>query len=330
MEIDALREAQKEAFKTLENSFKKNRLSHAYIFEGDAGTMKFDAALFFAAKLLCQETQSPCMDCKQCNRIKNMTHPNLYVVKLRKTEIVKEDIKALQTEFSKTALEEGPKIYIIESAERMNAYAQNALLKFLEEPHSETYAILLSEDANKMLPTIQSRSQRVPFHRLSESSIEKHLLQEGFEQTQARLASRMRATLEDAKALLEDVYLEELIDIAHAIYDALATNQSALITLHNEADQLFNDKEKVDVFIDVLTHYQKDLIYGKINNHNQMIFAEFIETIETLCEKYSLNYLIHVLERMLTIKVRQRNHINMRLAFDNLMIALERGEAYEK
>ena len=330
MDVTQLRENQKEAFNIIENSFRRNRLSHAYIFEGDAGSMKFDAALFFAAKLLCKHDEAPCLDCHDCRRVHNITHPNLYVVRLKKTEIVKDDIRGLQSEFSKTALEEGPKVYIIEQAEKMNAYAQNALLKFLEEPLSETYAILLSLDADKMLPTIQSRSQRVPFHRLSESSIESMLLEAGYEQTQSKLAARMQATYEDAKTFLNDVYLDELIDAASAVYDALANDESALVAFHREADGLLGDKEKVAYLIDVFIHYQKDLIYGKIKNQSQMIFAEAVDTIERLNARFPMSHHIDILERMLTIKVRLRSHINVKLALDNLMIALDKGEPNEE
>lgn len=328
MDLETLKKAQKEAFQMIENSFSNQKLSHAYIFEGDAGVMKLDAALFFAAKVLCHETVTPCMECKNCKRIINQTHPNLYTVKLKKSEIVKNDIKALQSEFSKTALEAGPKIYIIESAERMNAYAQNALLKFLEEPTSETYALLLSDDATHLLPTIQSRSQRIPFHPINEDLIEDALSQLGYEQHQSRLASRMRPTIEDAKALLDSTDLESLIDDVNTVYEAYADGKSLLIAFHETLDPVLNQKEMVDVLIDVFIHYQKDIIYGKINNRNHIVFADSINAIERIMERTTLKTLTKHLEKMLQIKIRQRNYINMRLAFDNLLIAMEKGDSH--
>jgi len=328
MDFDTLKKAQNEAFRMLENSFNNEKLSHAYIFEGDAGSMKMDAALFFASKVLCLDEEKPCMQCKNCKRVINQTHPNLYIVKLKKSEIVKEDIKSLQSEFSKTALESGPKIYIIESAERMNAYAQNALLKFLEEPTTETYAILLSNDASQMLPTIQSRSQRIPFHPVNETLIEEALINLGYSNTLSRLASRMRPTIEDAKTLLETVDIEPLIDEVGALYETYANGGSLLIKFHESLDQTLNDKTKVDVLIDLFIHYQKDVIYGKINNQSQIIFADYMRAFEQLMESISLKTLTKHLEKMLQMKLRQRNYINMRLAFDNLLIAMERGDFY--
>ncbi len=307
----------------IENSFKKERLSHAYIFEGDAGTMRFDVALFFAAKLFCRNEKPPCFECNQCKRVLNLTHPNLYVVRLQKTAIVKDDIKALQAEFSKTALEEGPKIYIIEAADKMNAHAQNALLKFLEEPHPSMYAILLCEDAGKLLPTIQSRAQNLHFKRLSDKAIETALVQEGFEMTSSRLAARLESTVETARGLLDESDLEDLTDVVKAVYRDIAGEESPLLTLQKEAGQHFNDSQKLRMLIDIFIHYQKDLIYGKINSHNQIVFAEEIDTIESCVKRYELDDLIAILEQMLTIKTRQNNFINMRLAFDNLMLALE-------
>ena len=93
-------------------------------------------------------------------------------------------------------------------------------------------------------------------------------------------------------------------------------------------DQTLNDKAKVDVLIDLFIHYQKDVIYGKINNQSQIVFAEYMAAIEQLMESISLKTLTKHLEKMLQMKLRQRNYINMRLAFDNLLIAMERGDFY--
>ena len=66
---------------------------------------------------------------------------------------------ALQEEFSKTSQIEGPRIYIINHADKMSTQAANSLLKFIEEPTSEeTYGILITEQKDSILPTIISRS----------------------------------------------------------------------------------------------------------------------------------------------------------------------------
>lgn len=63
------------------------------------------------------------------------------------------------------------KVFIIESAERMQPASSNALLKTLEEPLLDSYWILLSSSIQEILPTILSRCAKIPFHPLNSSEI---------------------------------------------------------------------------------------------------------------------------------------------------------------
>ncbi len=331
MDFKNLQEAQKTALNILVNSYQRGRLSHAYIFEGAAGSMKFDTALFFAALLLCKaEEHRPCGTCSNCRRVQHLTHPNIYVVRPTKRQIVKESIQALRQEFSKTKIEEGPRVYIVEDADTMNPHAANALLKFLEEPHEDMYAILLAEDAMNLLPTLRSRSQSVPFHPLPKGTIEKTLSEEGYETTYLTLASRLNDTPEEARVFLDDENLESVVESVDAVYSSLHENQAALLTFREQAEEFVRNKQTVATLLDVFIHYQKDLIYGKIGNRNQIVFADRIDTIEALAKRYELNDLLAVLEHMLQLKARQKNYVNTRLALDNIMLDLERGLTDEK
>lgn len=62
------------------------------------------------------------------------------------------------------------KIVVIQDVDRITQSAANALLKVLEEPIKGTI-ILLSSQPQKLLPTITSRCQVIPFHRLSNSNL---------------------------------------------------------------------------------------------------------------------------------------------------------------
>ena len=58
-------------------------------------------------------------------------------------------------------IETGTRLIVIDYVERMGIQAQNAFLKLLEEPGVNTHFILLTHNASKLLPTIQSRVQTV-------------------------------------------------------------------------------------------------------------------------------------------------------------------------
>ena len=160
-----LEKAQPYALRILENSIKNNRLSHAYLFTGPNGTYKKEMAYHLAMMLYCKE-EVPCYKCEDCLAIMENRHLNIYYVEPFGQNIKKEQIIALQEEFSKTSLLPGPRIYIINEADKMNSSAANSLLKFIEEPNSDIYGILITEHKENILPTIVSRSMVVAFSEL--------------------------------------------------------------------------------------------------------------------------------------------------------------------
>ncbi len=324
MAFESLKASQKEAVKILQNSEKNQRLSHAYIFEGEAGTKKFETALFFASLLLCKAEEKPCGQCHQCRRIQHHTHPNVYLIRPAKRMVVKDDIQGLQNEFNKTALEDGAKIYIISEADTMNPYAANALLKFLEEPHDDIYGILLVKDSQKLLPTIRSRSQTIKFHSLPENQIYESLIEQGFEPQLARLSAAIHRTADSAEAFLSLPNIYDLIDVTTTLYEDLSAQNSLIIRFEKEIFDVIKTTEDYQTLLDIMMHYQKDLIYGKMNHHKSIIFEDQQATMETILSQKSKAMLLEELQMMLDVKHHLNFYINERLAFDNLLLALER------
>ena len=325
MAFEALKASQQAAIQILLNSYKNKRLSHAYIFEGEAGTKKFETALFFASLLLCDDdNDKPCGECNHCRRIQNQTHPNVYIIRPSKRMVVKEDIQGLQREFNKTALEDGDKIYIISEADTMNAYAANALLKFLEEPHDNIYGILLVKDSHKLLPTIRSRSQTITFHSLPENQIYENLVDQGYEPKMARLSAAIHRTTDSAEAFLSLPNIYDLIDIITTLYDDLANQKSLVISFQRESFDVIKTTDDYQALLDIMMHYQKDLIYGKMNHHQKIIFEDQKANIDEIITHKSKAMLLEELQMMLDIKHHLNYYINERLAIDNLLLALER------
>jgi DNA polymerase-3 subunit delta' len=72
----------------------------------------------------------------------------------------------------------GYKVMIIWLPEKMNQECSNKLLKLLEEPPAQTVFLLVSEEPDLLLPTIQSRAQRFPLPGIAEEDIRQALLTE--------------------------------------------------------------------------------------------------------------------------------------------------------
>jgi DNA polymerase-3 subunit delta' len=325
MAFEKLQESQPEVMQLLENSIQKDRLSHAYLFEGQKGTKKFEIGLYFAMRLLCTDEHKPCGVCHNCRRIQNRTHPNVYVIEPEKNMIRKQQIQDLQNEFNKTAVEPGPKVYIIRNIELIHVNAANSLLKFLEEPHPNIHAILTTENIHRILPTIISRSQVIQFTSLSRKIVYQELVDEGYPQETSHIISNLTSATGEAFDIASNEFFMDIIDLVKEIFRLLVTREEPLVIYFNENSSIiYQDSDLNDLFISSLMIYQKDIIDYKIGNMYHIAFEKEIDTIQAIARDKTKNRLIEELESMLVLKSKVSSYINFRLAYDNLLLKLER------
>lgn len=326
MAFDTITKSQPKVVQLLENSLKKDRLSHAYLFEGEQGTKKFDTAIYFAQMLLCKsEDHKPCLVCKNCRRIKQGIHPNVYVVEPQNGSIRKQQIQDLQTEFSKTAIEPGKKVYIIRDIDTINISAANSLLKFLEEPYEDVHAVLTTNNITRLLPTIISRSQVVQFASLSKHVIEEELNDAGYDRETARIIAHLANSVEDGIQIATSDYFLDILDAVKDLFRLMETNESSLVLYFNENHSIiYQDKEISELFLSCLILYQKDFIHFQEGDDAHIVFWNELSNIEYIAKYKTKNRLIDELEGMLSLKSRINSYINERLAYDNLLLELER------
>ncbi len=326
MAFENLKKAQPQVIKLLENSITKDRLSHAYLFEGEKGTKKYDTALYLAMKLLCTEDDKPCGECHNCRRIKHGTHPNVYTVEPIKNSIRKQQITDLQIEFSKTSVEAGPKVYIIKNIELINPSAANSLLKFLEEPFPETHAILTTENSSRILPTIMSRSQVVQFTPLHNSVIERDLLDEGYPEEVAKIVSHLTNAISEAYDIASRDYFQDIVDGVKEINRLMISKEEPVIIYFDQLSSIiYQDDDANQLFIRTMILYQNDILSYFMGDMNHIVFVNEMETIAALARNKTKNRLIEELESMLELQAKFSSYINRSLAYDNLLLRLERG-----
>ncbi|MBO4540400.1 MAG: hypothetical protein J5736_00275 [Bacilli bacterium] len=150
-------------YRTFSGALEKGVVTHSYLLLGEAGIPLKEIAVYLAKSLLCDHP-NPLADeeCICCQRIENEEYPDLVILDGSENAIKKEEVLNLVNGFQKTPLEKkGIMIYIVNMVENMGVEAVNSLLKFLEEPTPNTYAILTSQNESKVLPTIISRCQSI-------------------------------------------------------------------------------------------------------------------------------------------------------------------------
>jgi len=181
-------------------SIKENKISHAQLFAGAGGVGKLPLAIAYAQYLCCtgrQENDS-CGVCPSCVKFEKLAHPDLHFVFpvvnssvsddyikewreiiientyftynqwLAKLEaenkqaiIYSKESEEITRKLNLKSYESEYKVMIIWQPEKMHESCANKLLKLLEEPPEKTLFILVSENPDSILTTIQSRTQRI-------------------------------------------------------------------------------------------------------------------------------------------------------------------------
>jgi DNA polymerase III, delta' subunit len=149
--------------KSLTNTLKTDKLSHAYLVVGEDSLYCDEFILSFVKAIFCLENKKKefysCENCKNCNSINHGNYVDFYKLE-SETSIKKEEIQTLKSDLSVKSFY-GKKIYWIRDIEKMTEQAANSLLKFLEEPEDDIIAILSCKNISAVLPTIISRCQQI-------------------------------------------------------------------------------------------------------------------------------------------------------------------------
>ena len=153
-------------------------VSHAYIIEGDNNIDKMGFARAFCQALTCREMPGEgCGRCVNCRKIADGNHEDLYVVEPDDQTAAKtgtNSIKDAAVEELQVRLKEKPtagehNMAVIADADTMTTRAQTRFLKTLEEPPEGTVIMILSENSEELLPTINSRCVNIRLYDVSGS-----------------------------------------------------------------------------------------------------------------------------------------------------------------
>jgi len=186
------------AVHALQAAMEKDRVAHAYIFVGPAGVGRKLTARVFAMSLNCEsfEDCNPCGACASCRLIAEGKHPDVQTIMptKRSSTITVEQIEALLPFAHMRPLRGKHKVFILSEADRLGAGSANKMLKTLEEPPPRTAFILITENPERVLPTVVSRCQMIKFGRLRTGSVERILISDyGIERQSASVAAELAA-----------------------------------------------------------------------------------------------------------------------------------------
>ena len=314
-------------------------LHHALLVYGPRGIGKTEFARSFCQAQLCakpDEAGSACGHCVDCHWFVQGSHPDFREIvpealaaesdapvdtsaddgkadKKAATQITVQQVRDLQGFLALTGHRpSGRRTILIQPAESMNVFADNALLKLLEEPPAGTVFLLVCADVRRLLPTIVSRCRKIAMPVPNRETAAAWLREQGVREPQLFLAQSGGAPLE-ALSLADPEYqlarrefLTRLMNLVHA---------GAALELAASAQKL-----ALPLPLRWLTTWCHDLFRARLAGPIQYNL-DFAEPIRTLAGKVEVDRLL-LFEERLRVAAQSVNHpLNSRLFLEQLLLS---------
>lgn len=308
-------------YQTLCNASEGARLSHAYLVLGESGTPLKEMGRFLAKTILCDHPH-PLADeeCTLCHRVEVNDYPDLVEIDGSENSIKKGDVETVVASFHQTPLEnKGIMVYFIHMAENMTADAANSLLKFLEEPTPYSYAILTSQNEEKLLPTIKSRCEILRLRMSSRQIGYEEAISAGVPTEDAELLSYFFNDGFSIGKKKEETSYQNAKEALQKALDSLANNASnARFVFQKDIAKLCADKATTRLFFDFLTLSFKDIV-GQDSNQ-----APLLPSYVTIIQEAAKNLPHHELSLLQTMTLRREieSNINTGLLLTHLVSVL--------
>ena len=297
------------------------RIAHAYLFSGPDGIGKRMMALAFARALLCENGTS-CGECSACIKVGHNIHPDIHRLDADDTSIKIDQIRTLQQELSLRPLEGSYKICLIDGAEHFTIGAANALLKTLEEPQPGTLIILLTNRPEKLLPTIRSRCQHLPFSRLPKQQLAAILRQKlDLNDTEATvLAALSEGSFKKALGPNQELFLEKRSKLIQSLS---ALSSGSTIPTFSFADELDTEKEILSDILDIFQSFYRDLLLLKHDRpEEELVNLDLIEILQQQNKSITTTSLLLKLKALESARFHLQRNVNCRLAMEVMLMRI--------
>lgn len=314
------KEYQKVAYSTLINCKKNDRFPQAILLNGYKDTPLLEISKYIAKSIVCENIE-PCDECLDCLRIENESYTDLIIVDGSDHTIKKGQIEDIQERFSMSALESnGSKIYIINKIENATTEAVNSLLKFLEEPNKDIYAIITTANINNVLSTIISRCMNIRLKKASKHQLVVEATKKNIPLEDALILSSFQGSVDTIIDTYENSSYLSIKDVLIEFLEQMNEEDDLLYFTQLEINEIVKDKNDFLMFLELLELSFLDIMNYK--NDGELIYKEHDELIESLSSKIT-----NIQEKLNTIMLFKGNamlNANIKLLLDSLVIKIER------
>lgn len=257
------------------------QIRHAYIVSSPSQEDAFQAAIRVAQAAVCQgKPPLPCGKCNACRKAGEGKHPDVSVIERltndagkKKREIVVDQVREAVADAVVLPNEAPRKVYLFKEAELMNPEAQNAALKFLEEPPNNAVIILCVSNPGRLLPTVCSRC--VEINITAENQAEKSDMAVLAEEYLKKVADRDRLALWLFCENNNGISFQEMTEFC------LCVEQRVTEALCLREDSMGMDKGQLNRIVALM---EKCIDYLKVNVNVKQMFG-LLETDSIVSKK---------------------------------------------
>lgn len=328
MKIDDIA-GQTVALTHLKNALKKDQISQAYMLIGETGMGKKTIAESFAESILCEERKpgeyEHCGKCRSCHQVETGNHPDCIFVTHEKPNLISVDEirEQLVSDVEIKPYQGSKKVYIVPDAEMMNEQAQNALLKTLEEPPEYAVIILLVANADLMLPTLLSRSIKLPLAPLPDQVIEEKLIKD-YNIQKYRTSSIVKFARGNLGRAIEMSENDDFIEDKNTASDIMKkVVKTESYQWKDWIDELSKDKTRLPFFLGLFMDWYRDILMAKSGaGRERLMFADEESVITEEAGEYDYEGLKYCIEAIEDAQAKVRANVKQSLVLENLFNTL--------
>ena len=314
--VNYLKKYQEIPYNIFKNALENNRFFHAYLLSGPTGTPIFEIAKFLSKCLLNNKHELKEEDNIISKTVENRTYPDLIIIDTKKEQGKIDDIRKIEDKFSQTSINQlGIKIYIINLIENLRPNEANALLKFLEEPLDNTYAILTTENEYSILPTILSRTEIVRFSSVNKNDLIDECIKLGVNKKDAEILTFFQ---NDASMIKEEIENEDYLEVKKYVenfINLLPNKEKLRFFVLNEINPNLKSKIQIRLFIDLLIIYLKEA--NKMKLKENIIIGESKDKLNVIIS--NVNSIDDAILKLMNYRYELSYNLNSQLLFLNLI-----------